>query len=242
MKYQGGKSLTSERIRDVIKKHTNNLNGVQHWVEPFVGGNNFAHRIPPEIKKFLSDINPYVVAVYEARMQGWRPPTHVTRDRYEELRQKAKEGITGSLAYMAEVGFVGYCCSYGAKFFGGYASNAQGHNYAKSGTNSLVRKTRRMPNTIVQCCNYKDISVPPNSVVYLDPPYEGVTSYKDTPKFNSDVFWEWAAGVKSKEHNITVFVSEFDAPGNWTEIWSLNRVVNIGDTRRTVTEKVFTLI
>jgi formyltetrahydrofolate hydrolase len=37
--------------------------------------------------------------------------------------------------------------------------------------------------------SYLDMVIPPNSLIYCDPPYEGTTAYKDG--FDHNVFWQW---------------------------------------------------
>ena len=90
-------------------------------------------------------------------------------------------------------------------------------------------------------CNasYNEIVIPENSVVYCDPPYEGVTGYG--VEFNHAEFWNLVRQV-SKEHD--VFVSEYKAPEDFECVWqsvaksSLSANGKSGGSKQSV-EKLF---
>ena len=54
------------------------------FVEPFVGGFNIGSQISGVVQ--CSDINPYLIALYQKMMEGWTPPSEVSRDEYQRLR------------------------------------------------------------------------------------------------------------------------------------------------------------
>jgi len=53
-------------------------------------------------------------------------------------------------------------------------------------------------------------------VIYLDPPYEGTTKYKNND-FDYDVFWDWVRDLSKDNY---VFISEYNAPPDFECIWS----------------------
>lgn len=61
--------------------------------------------------------------------------------------------------------------------------------------------------------DYAEITIPEGSVVYADPPYEGMAGYKGTP-FNHERFWEWC-----RTRDFPVFISEYKAPSDFVPIW-----------------------
>jgi DNA adenine methylase len=67
-------------------------------------------------------------------------------------------------------------------------------------------------------CNYKDLEIPPNSIVYADPPYSGTTKYSTSKDFNHDEFWNWCREKYRDGHKI--FISEYQAPEDFVCIWS----------------------
>jgi len=65
--------------------------------------------------------------------------------------------------------------------------------------------------------DYKNLEIPPNSIIYCDPPYKGTVKYKNG--INHNEFWEWCRN-KSKEGH-AVFVSEYNAPADFECVWQM---------------------
>ena len=118
-------------------------------------------------------------------------------------------------------GFAGFACSFGGKWFGGYArsKNEPNKNYAKYSKNSLLKKISRMGDVEYYCSSYKNISNKNllGSVVYCDPPYEGTTSYSNSKEFDHLKFWQWVR--KSQKLSDIIFVSEYNSPSDFVCIW-----------------------
>ena len=78
-------------------------------------------------------------------------------------------------------------------------------------------------------------------IIYCDPPYEGTTSYK-TGAFDHEKFWNWCRMMS--QYN-TVFVSEYNAPSDFTCIWEGEIKTNFASKRgaatHNATEKLFTI-
>lgn len=104
--------------------------------------------------------------------------------------------------------FVGFLCSFRGKWFGGYAHNNSGDNYAERGSRVLIKQIANLKDVDFRCGSYLELEIPDKSLIYCDPPYAGTTKYKD--KFNHDLFWEWCR-CQSKDGHI-VFISEYNAP------------------------------
>lgn len=79
--------------------------------------------------------------------------------------------------------------------------------------------------------SYEEMDIPPNSIIYCDPPYAGTTKYKD--HFDHDKFWDWCDQQVSKGQK--VFVSEYKAPEGWRCIWQ--KEVNNSLTKETGSKK-----
>ena len=205
MKYMGSKARYAKHILPIILK---NRKPGSLYVEPFVGGANTFHLV--ESPKLGNDSNIYVVAMLSAVANGWEPPSEVSEEEYNNAKTQA---------HMALKGFIGIGCSYSGKFFGGYArgNNSKGgpRNYARESRDNILKQAPGLREAQFSSMPYWDMTIPDGSTVYCDPPYRGTTQYKDS--FDSDKFWAWAGELSA---SCDVFVSEYTAPEEWSEVWS----------------------
>jgi DNA adenine methylase len=108
------------------------------------------------------------------------------------------------------------------------------------GRKNLMKQVERLQGTIFTSSSYCDIALPKNSIIYCDPPYEGVAGYKD--KFNHTIFWQWCRDMANMGH--TLFVSEYSAPDDFECVWkkeaksSLSANGKIGGNKVSI-EKLF---
>lgn len=154
---------------------------------------------------------PDLILMWQAALEGWVPPTTVTEPQYESLRHAEPSALRG---------FVGFPCSFGGKWFGGYARDPKrGRNFADVASRSIQRKASLMRGATVLLADYRDMGeyVGPNTVVYCDPPYASTTGYRGVASFDSDEFWEVMRGWAST--GARVFVSEYQAPQDWECVW-----------------------
>jgi DNA adenine methylase len=212
MQYMGGKSRQARSIVDIILPYAQQAT---KYVEPFLGGGSIAERIAPKVfYAELSDVHPDLVCMWQSMQKGWLPPTSVTKQRYEELR---------NAPISAERGFVGFGCSFGGKWFGGYASDGHGRDYVGGSARTAVRKSRAMRRAVMSCRSFADIAARSGDVIYCDPPYAGTTGYSHD--WDADLFWrkarEWAAA------GAVVFVSEYSAPSDIECVWSREVAVTL---------------
>ena len=173
-----------------------------------------------------SDTHPDLILMWQALQKNLRMPSSVSEEMYESYR----EGEPGAIR-----GFVGFACSFGGKWFGGYARSGQ-RNIADEASRSLVRDIRKMLNVSFMCRDYREIQVTATDVIYCDPPYADTTEYRET--FNSREFWEVA-----KQWSLigaSVYVSEYRCPYGWETLWENERtqLLRVGISE-SVTEKLF---
>lgn len=200
MQYLGSKARIVKKILPILLK---NRKPDQYYVEPFVGGCNSIDKVSgPRIG---NDSNEYLIALWRALKCGWIPPTTISREFYTEIRLN-KNKFSKEL-----VCFVGFLCSFGGKWFGGYASNSKNDNYAERGAKSLLKQVQNLKEVEFTDANYQDFIIPSNSIIYCDPPYANTTQYKD--KFDSVKFWEWCRNKYKEGHEI--FISEYSAPDDF---------------------------
>jgi len=231
MKYLGSKNRIAKHILPIILK---NRKEGQFYVEPFCGGCNSLDKVTGN--RIGNDSNEYLIAMFKALGNGWMPPEVVTEDLYSMV----KSCPDGYNPWM--VGFVGFCCSFGSKWFGGYArgKNSKGmpRNYASESKRYLLNQAPLLDGVIFHSGSYDAFPIPSNSIIYCDPPYAGTTGYRD--KFDHAKFWQWCREKKAEGH--AVFVSEYNAPEDFTCVWSGEQTTTVsrGEGKKAI-EKLFTL-
>ena len=199
MQYMGSKNRIAKHLLPVMLE----ARGCMVWVEPFVGGANMIDKVGGE--RIGNDSHKHLIALFNALQNGWVPPTKVSKEFYYDVKSNQNK-------YSDElIGFVGFLCSFGGKWWGGYAANKKGDNYADRGSRVLTKQAKNFNGIVFRCGSYLEMDIPPNSLIYCDPPYEGTTKYKDG--FNHTDFWQWCRGKAKEGH--TVFVSEYSAPDDF---------------------------
>jgi len=156
-------------------------------------------------KRIGNDSNKYLVAFLRELQNGWVPPTDVSREFYYEMKSN-KDRYSDCL-----VGFVGFLCSFGGRWWGGYAADKRGDNYAGQGSRSATKQAKNFTGIDFRSGDYLDMDIPPRSLIYCDPPYEGTKPYRD--KFDHKTFWQWCQNRVGEGH--TLFVSEYSAPDDF---------------------------
>lgn len=213
MRYLGGKSRICKQVAEILQVFI-----TEEFYAPFCGA-CWVESLISAPSKYLSDAHPDLILMWKALQSGWEPPAEVSEDLYNSLRAAEPSSLRG---------FVGFGCSFGGKFFGGYARNSRGDNYAQAARNSLCVKVSRIVATnaknsvqaksagladaIFRCRSYKEVFADAEAVVYCDPPYANTTKYSQGA-FDSEVFWQWV-----REQEALVFVSEYAAPDDFTSV------------------------
>lgn len=227
MQYLGSKNRLSKEILPIIEKERQ---FAQAWVEPFVGGANMIDKVGGV--RIAGEINEYLVALWKDLQEGRVMPTTITEEEYYRVKENKDED-------KALTAFVGFLCSFGGKWFGGYAKNSKGDNYADRGSRVLQKQIEKLKDVDFTNCSYDEIEIPPMSLIYCDPPYKGTTKYKDD--FDHEKFYQWCRDRAKEGH--TVFVSEYSAPDDFTCVWE-KEVKTVLDKNRQDsfrTERLFTI-
>jgi DNA adenine methylase len=183
----------------------------QTWIEPFVGSAGVISKVGG--KRIGNDRNEYLIALLKAVQSGWIPPTDMSRETYFDIKNH-KEQYPPEL-----VGFAGFACSFGGKWFGGYIrKNKDGSiKYIQIGSVSLCKQAPGLLGIEFVCSDYLDMEIPPKSLIYCDPPYRSTLRYKDTIDY--DVFYKWCKDRKKEGH--TVFISEYNMPDDFECVLSI---------------------
>lgn len=228
MKYLGGKKRFSSAIVDTMER--NNSFKFGKYVDAFVGSASVLAKVDPSVSRTGYDNNPYVVALLSETARGWRGPVQVDEEMYRSIKERPEDFPEPLVAFVA----VG--CSWGAKWFGGYARGA-GRNYAAEASRSLERLAPMIQGANFYCSDYQRIPYQDKpSCWYLDPPYANTTQGYLADSFDSDVFWRWAESLRGH-----VYVSEYSAPVGWDTIKIFETKSQIGNdtTANARTDKLF---
>lgn len=208
MKYMGGKTkLSSELLPIILKDRQEN----QYYIEPFAGGMNLICNVSGN--RIANDVNYYLIAMWKELLTGWIPPK-INKAEYYDI----KENQQNYPDYL--VGWVGFNCSYSGKWFGGFAGETKTkdgsiRDYQDEAIRNVLKQIPMLSGITLNNGSYLDLLIPPNSIVYCDPPYNNTTKY--VTDIDYDIFWDWIKKLSKQGH--TVFVSEYNAPNDFKCIW-----------------------
>ena len=226
MKYMGSKRRIANEILPIILK---DRKPEQWYVEPFVGGANIIDKV--DGKRIANDYNEYIAEMWNALVsKNWQPPVSISELEYNDIKNNKDK-------YHKElVGFTGIAVTFGSKWFGTYARNKRGTNYAIEGRNNLLKQVKKLQGVIFKSSSYDEIDIPNNSIIYCDPPYQGVAGYKD--RFKHSDFWQWCREMTIKGHS--VFISEYNAPDDFECVWQSELKTNMDASfMKIAVEKLF---
>lgn len=243
MIYMGGKGRIAKDILSII------LNGRtpgQAYVEPFVGGCNSLDKVPQEDgPRIAGDMNPYLISLWRVAQRGSLPNRTYTKEEYHCAKKNRDKNP-------ALTGWLGFGCSFRGKWFGGYAGkvNTKAGNkrdYQAEARRNIARQVPKIQGVTFHHAGYRELGefIPANSIIYCDPPYENTTSYSGAPVFDHADFWAWCREMTLAGHK--VFISEYNAPGDFQVVWesllssSLSATAGGGGSKQSI-EKLFTMI
>lgn len=251
MQYLGGKSRISKQISEVINEiprwkiknsETDSRNNNEHqfsgerdsnltFVSLFCGSCSVESKVIGFDKKILNDKHEYLIEMLNGVKNGYELPENISEEEHKYIRDNKDDD-------KVLAGFVGFGCSFGGKWYGGYARNKTGTNYAAQSKRSLLKDMSGLMDAKFTCKDYRGVELPESCVVYADPPYNNTTGY-GKEKFNSDDFWGYMRDI-SKNH--IVFISEQNAPDDFMSIWEkpFTRTLDVNkENQFKVTEKLF---
>lgn len=228
MKYMGSKRRIAKYILPIMLAERK---PDQWWVEPFVGGANMIDKV--DGKRIGADIDPHVIdALITIRDHVSDLPKNnreFTEPDYKKLREN------DDYRYKS---YAGFAFSYGGKWMGGWRRDSTHiRDYVNESFRNAMEQSKNLQGVILLNKSYEDLKIPPNSLIYCDPPYKRTTSYKSN--FNHVNFWKWCREKVMDGH--TVFVSEYNAPSDFECVWQKEIVSSLArDTgSKTGVEKLF---
>lgn len=233
----GSKSRIAKDIVPIIQKCIDE-NKIDTYIEPFVGGSNMIEHIKCQTKKGY-DSNKYLIEFWKELQGGWNPLDNInmTKELYKDIKDNKDK------YFPCIVALAGLCATYNAKWFGGYAGIVKTkigteRNYYNEAVRNVLNQVPKIKDVHYEYLDYKnlDIKTLKNCMIYLDPPYDGTTKYKDD--FDYIYFWNW---VKELSKDNYVLISEYNAPDDFNCIWSKELTTTLDKSSRSqAIEKLFT--
>lgn len=226
MKYMGSKARLSKDISPIINKLIKE-NNINTYREPFVGGANMIEHIICNAR-IGSDNNEYLIALWQDLQSGWRPPETISKEMYKDIKNNKSE-YGKSLVAVA-----GFCATYNAKWFGGYAGIVETkigtkRNYYDEAIRNIIKQSLNLTDVVFEHKNYLDYTDMCGELIYCDPPYQGTTQYGTSKDFNHDEFWNW---VREISKNNIVLVSEYAAPDDFISIYTKTLTTTLDKSSR----------
>lgn len=221
----GSKSRYAKYLLPIILK-----NRKKWYYEPFVGGCNVIDKV--EGLRVGVDVNYYLIQMWKALQEGWIPPQSVTNEEYIEIRDN-QDSYPPNL-----VGYVAINLSYAGKWWGGYARDKQNkRDYGREAYNNVMKQVPLIKGILFEHGHYFNFIPNEPATIYCDPPYNGVTEYKN--KFEHEIFWEWCRDRAIEGNDI--FISEYNAPDDFECIWEkeVNNTLVQNTGAKQGTEKLF---
>lgn len=233
MKYMGSKARIAKHILPIILKDRKEG---QWYVEPFVGGANTIDKV--DGNRIGADSNKAVIDALAFIRDHVTPKdnSEYSEDDYMRDAEDARRG--GELSLVASYAMIAF--SFGAKWIGGWSrgknSKGEQRDYVAEQHRASEKQKPLLQSVSLISCSYSDLDIPPQSIVYCDPPYAGTTKYKDD--FDHGKFWQWCRDKSKEGHQ--VFISEYNAPDDFECIWSkeIQSGLNTNSTKKGV-EKLF---
>ena len=231
MKYVGSKNRLAKELVPIIQSYiTDETKG---YLEPFVGGANMIDKIECN-NKFGCDIHEELIELlkYVQDTNNILPKT-ITEEEYNKVR------LNKDKYEKWYVGFVGFCATFGAKYFGGYARGFKNdkitpRDIPAESIRNIEKQRKNLQNIKFKCCSYDGINKNiKDFVIYCDPPYKGTLKY--TTYFDYDKFYKWC---KEMSKNNVVLISEYWMPEEFECIWEKKTTVRIDSNKKSKDKKM----
>ena len=229
MKYMGSKARIAKHILPIILKGRKEG---QCYVEPFVGGANMIDKV--DGWRIGADVNPYLIKALKLIRDN---PELIPKSNTEYTKEMYLAARESDLSNPVDC-FAMFNYSFGATFKGSWAKNSRGSDYVKECVRNVLKQSQSLKGVEIVHSSYDELNIPPQSIIYCDPPYQSTFKYKGTDNFDHGQFWEWCREKAKEGHQI--FISEYNAPDDFICVWEkeINSNANAKVTSR-ATEKLF---
>lgn len=216
--YVGGKYRQSKVWAPKILELTEDR---ARYIEPFVGGASMLEKLAPHFAEaFAGDLNEDLVLMWKDVQSG-------AATSYPENVNVLDHGVMRvSNEHSGVRAFVGFGCSFAGMWFATF------HDGAAKTKRAILKSADKLKNVDFRHQSYEawDNIIIPGTVVYCDPPYAGTMKFKaNEVHMDYDKFWQWMR--EWRDRGAHVFVSEYNAPPDWTCVSELNLAKTVSSTK-----------
>lgn len=224
----GSKARIAKYILPIILKDRKEG---QCYVEPFVGGANMIDKVSGF--RIGSDSNEHLIIALKMIRDNPEIVPKNSSEYTKEMRQKAMDSDS-----MNSVDCLMYfACSFAARFKHCWARGNKYDDFVRAARTSALKQSPKLSGIKLICKSYDELNIPPQSIIYCDPPYAKTAKYKN--EFDHDKFWQWCREKRKEGH--MVFISEYNAPDDFICVWKqeLNVSVARNGKHKKAIEKLF---
>ena len=236
MIYMGSKNKIAKDILQIIlggRKEN------QWYIEPFCGGLGTFDKV--DGNRLACDNNKYLITMWQGLQQNKERPIYITKELYSDARTEFNNKTNIKFSDF-EIGWIGWMASFKGRFFdGGYSGTVGKRDYINEQIRNTEKQIPLIKGAVFESGDYRETSMfyPDNSIIYCDIPYKGTKQYATSRDFDYESFYNWCRSMKELGHK--VFVSEYDAPNDFTCVWekevtnSMNSTITYRPTERLYT-------
>lgn len=227
MHYMGGKHSIARDVAEVVERYRRG----PLW-EPFCGGLSVTVALGGN--HLATDAHPGLIALYQAiQRDGWELD-RLEREGVSEREYMAAKALPDDDPFKA---FVGFGCSFGGKWFGGFARHKCTRNPAATAARSLRRKFASLTGARLACERFS-AATGFVGTVYADPPYANTKGFSATGRFCRNSFLRDCSELASR--GCVVLVSELDLPIGRV-VWEkrVRCTLNVSDNKRHRAERLY---
>lgn len=234
----GSKNRIAKDILPIILKDRKEN---QYYVEPFCGGLGTMDKVTDN--RIASDKNKYLIEMWKGLQLDRKRPYTISKELYSRARTEYNNNTNIEFDDFT-IGWIGWMGSYNGRFFdGGYSGHSSGktkRDYISEQIRNTEKQLDKIGGIEFISSDYTSLSIPKDSIVYCDIPYNNTKQYSTSKGFDYDQFWDWVRGIINNGHQ--VFISEYNAPSDFKCVWE-KELTNSMNTTKTYkpTEKLFTL-
>ena len=220
----GSKKRLAKQLWDTIKKNVK-VNKNTCFVDLFCGGCGMVSQVPLK-NRIANDLSTPLISYLKRIVKdtSWMPTENfLSKEKYNYIKRNQH------LYDPSFLGYIGYNFSYAGSYFQGFCEkdNAKS-NLALRTLKTAKKDAETLKGVEFFNTDYRNVPIPPKSIVYCDIPYKGTAKYNAIEgEFDYDAFFEYVKKLRADGHY--VFISEYsdEVPEGVIEVGAFERKSNM---------------